>query len=91
MSLSTQALSIQVLLSTYLAAMFLAAMSLAAMSKPSDILLSLATLPLLIGLVSGRVLLHQMEDLGDWSQELLRGDRLPTLDFSVESGVTPYN
>lgn len=66
-------------------------MSLPSMPKSSDILLSIATLPVLIGLVGGRVLLHQMEDLGDWSQELLRGDRLPTLDFSFESGVTPYN
>ncbi len=58
---------------------------------PFDLLLSLATVPLVVGLVSTRMLAQFTQELGEWSEEMFRGDRLPLLNFpshpsSVDTG-----
>jgi hypothetical protein len=47
----------------------------------SDWLLSLATTPVLVGLWGVRTLNDWLQDLGDISEEIWRGDRLPVLNF----------
>jgi len=47
--------------------------------KPEEILLGLATVPMLVGLVVGRTLATMMVKVGQSSEELFRGDRLPIL------------
>ena len=48
---------------------------------PSDFLLSLATGPLLLGVVSLEAAFKGIQALGVNSEELFRGDRLPLLHF----------
>lgn len=55
---------------------------------PSEIALSVATVPLLVGLVSAQALARAIAEVGAMSEEVFRGDRLPTLDFS-EGSDTP--
>ncbi|HEY9805100.1 MAG TPA: hypothetical protein V6D04_00910 [Candidatus Obscuribacterales bacterium] len=51
-------------------------------SKPSpDPWLSLATLPVLAALIGGKALAEWVQELGEMSEEVFRGDRLPTIDF----------
>ncbi|MBD2120199.1 hypothetical protein [Trichocoleus sp. FACHB-262] len=45
--------------------------------------LSLATVPLLAFLLSGKALAECVQELGQMSEELFRGDRLPNIDFPV--------
>jgi hypothetical protein len=45
----------------------------------TDLLISLATAPLLVAMVGGRVLAHIMREVGQASEEIFRGDRLPIL------------
>ena len=47
--------------------------------KPEEILLWLVTVPFLAGLVVARTLANTMVAVGQSSEELFRGDRLPTL------------
>lgn len=47
---------------------------------PNDILLSLATAPLLIGLLAGKTIATLLKSASEASEEILRGDRLPFLD-----------
>jgi hypothetical protein len=47
----------------------------------SDILISLATAPLLITLVGGKALAEFMKEVGQASEEIFRGDRLPVLQI----------
>jgi len=47
--------------------------------KPEEILLGLVTVPFLAGLVVARTLANTMVAVGQSSEELFRGDRLPTL------------
>jgi hypothetical protein len=51
---------------------------------PGSWILGLTTIPLLLGLVGGASLLGGMVQLGQASEEILRGRRLPTLKFSSE-------
>jgi hypothetical protein len=51
----------------------------------SEILLGLATLPVLVGLVSIQAIGQVVQELGVLSEELFRGDRLPVLDLSEPS------
>lgn len=51
---------------------------------PSNVLLSLATAPVLVGLWGVRQVGNWLEDLSDLSEEIWRGDRLPVLHFPVE-------
>lgn len=52
-------------------------------SFSSDVLISLATAPLLAALVGGRAIAKLMQDAGRLSEELFRGDRLPVLRMPV--------
>ncbi|HEY9625530.1 MAG TPA: hypothetical protein V6C78_34740 [Crinalium sp.] len=47
----------------------------------SDLLVSLATAPLLVVLVGSKVLAELMQNLGQSSEEVFRGDRLPVLNI----------
>lgn len=48
---------------------------------PPKVLVSLATGPLLLALVGSRTLERLLLELGQTSEELFRGDRLPILSF----------
>lgn len=48
---------------------------------PSDMLLSLATVPAVLGLWGGKALTSLMRDIGEASEEVFRGQRLPVLNF----------
>jgi hypothetical protein len=53
---------------------------------PVEIVVSLATGPLLLGVLCGKASLKFLQALGEASEELFRGDRLPVLQFpKVES------
>lgn len=54
----------------------------------SELLLGLATAPLLVGLLASKALAELVQDLGQASEEVFRGDRLPVLDFSATSATT---
>lgn len=49
----------------------------------SSFLLGLATAPLLVGLLASKALAELMQNVGQTSEEVFRGDRLPVLDFST--------
>lgn len=49
----------------------------------SELLLGIATAPLLVGLLASKALAELMQDIGQSSEEVFRGDRLPVLDFSI--------
>lgn len=48
---------------------------------PSEVLLSLAAAPLLVGLRAGQALAKFLQEVGEASEEVFRGDRLPVLNF----------
>ncbi|MEM8505949.1 MAG: hypothetical protein AAF716_22705 [Cyanobacteria bacterium P01_D01_bin.1] len=50
-----------------------------ALPLPIDIAIGLATLPMLAIVISSQLAAHALTQLGDSSEELFRGDRLPTL------------
>jgi len=50
--------------------------------EPHELLLSAATVPLLAGLVAGRMVNELMMGLSQASEEVFRGDRLPILRFT---------
>ncbi len=56
-------------------------------SNPLIICLSLATAPLLCTLLVAREVAQGLGELGEASEEVFRGDRLPTLNFP-KSGAT---
>lgn len=45
----------------------------------ADLWIGLATGPVLLALIAGRVASRLMQEVGEASEELFRGDRLPTL------------
>lgn len=47
---------------------------------PTALLLSLGTIPVLAVLIGGKAILQAMRELGEASEEIFRGDRLPVLD-----------
>lgn len=47
----------------------------------TDILLSMATIPVLLGLVGARAIAEGIVELGRASEEVFRGDRLPVLNL----------
>lgn len=55
--------------------------------ESQDWLLSVATVPLLAGLMAGRAITEVMISLSQVSEEVFRGDRLPILHFT--SSVPP--
>ncbi|HEY9735424.1 MAG TPA: hypothetical protein V6D06_04045 [Trichocoleus sp.] len=50
--------------------------------NPADLWLTLLTPPVLIGILGLRTLTEALQQLGLASEELFRGDRLPTLTIS---------
>lgn len=54
-------------------------------SIPSEILLPLGTGAMLIGLLGGKTVIQTLQALGQASEEVFRGDRLPNLKFPVET------
>lgn len=48
--------------------------------NPANLLLSLATAPVLVALVGGRTVTHLILEISRASEEVFRGDRLPILD-----------
>lgn len=54
---------------------------------PSDILISLATVPVLFIIVGSRVFTDLMQDWGQGSEEIFRGDRLPLLRIPLTQSV----
>jgi len=56
---------------------------------PLTLLVSLTTVPLLLGLVSTKALAASIRELGEFSEELFRGDRLPPLPFPVATINSP--
>ncbi|WP_233746116.1 hypothetical protein [Leptodesmis sichuanensis] len=61
------------------------------MVVPVDLLISLTTVPLLVGLVGTKALTQVAQELGQLSEEVFRGDRLPLLKFpsqpsSIDTG-----
>jgi hypothetical protein len=49
----------------------------------SDVLVSVATAPLLVALVGSKVLAELVQKLGLASEEVFRGDRLPVLHMPI--------
>jgi hypothetical protein len=49
---------------------------------PTQILVSIGTVPLLLGVLGTRALAKGIQDLGQSSEEVFRGDRLPTLKIT---------
>ena len=47
----------------------------------SDIVLSLATGPVLLGLLGNKAINELLSEIGLYSEEIFRGDRLPMLNF----------
>jgi hypothetical protein len=52
---------------------------------PTQILLGLGTAPLLLALIGSKALAELLKDVGQTSEELFRGDRLPTLKISTQT------
>ena len=48
---------------------------------PTEIMLSLTTGPLLLGVLATKASLEWLQAIGQASEEVFRGDRLPILDF----------
>lgn len=51
---------------------------------PTGLLLSLATGPVLVGIVGIKAVSLAVQEFGLWSEELFRGDRLPILNVPPE-------
>lgn len=56
---------------------------------PPEFLLSLATAPVLLALVGSKVLTEAIRELGVFSEEIFRGDRLPVLHFPNRTDPHP--
>ncbi len=52
---------------------------------PLDLALSAATVPLLLGLIGTKLVARTVIELGQASEELFRGDRLPLLNLANTS------
>ncbi|WP_228035492.1 hypothetical protein [Oculatella sp. LEGE 06141] len=52
---------------------------------PSEILLSLATPPVLLFLLGSKAVAELAQELGQASEEIFRGDRLPVLNLPPRS------
>ena len=50
--------------------------------EPQDLLLSVATVPLVAGLVAGRAIAELIFSISEASEEVFRGDRLPVLNLN---------
>lgn len=55
---------------------------------PAPLLLSLATMPLIVGLWGVKAMGGFLRDLGEASEEVFRGERLPVLHFPHDSRLS---
>jgi hypothetical protein len=58
---------------------------------PADVVLSMATAPVLFALWGGKVVTTLLQEMGQASEEVFRGDRLPVLNFPATTHSTPEN
>ncbi|MBN3950787.1 MAG: hypothetical protein HWQ38_31680 [Nostoc sp. NMS7] len=58
-------------------------------SIPQSLLLQIGTASILLLLLTGKTTVRALEAIGEASEELLRGDRLPNLDFPDEPETNP--
>lgn len=56
---------------------------------PPEILLSLATGPLLLGIIGSKAISSFLREMGQSSEEMFRGDRLPLLN--LDDGQQPVD
>lgn len=54
----------------------------------TDLLLSLGTAPLLLALIGSKALAEMVQTVGQVSEEVFRGDRLPILKISLSADPT---
>lgn len=54
---------------------------------PESFLLQIGTASILLLLISGKTTARALEAIGEASEELFRGDRLPNLDFPDEHEI----
>lgn len=52
---------------------------------PQQVLLQLSTAPMLVTFLAGKTLAETVQAIGEASEEVFRGDRLPVLKFPVET------
>lgn len=52
---------------------------------PQQILLQLSTGPLLVAMLGSKAIAETLQTIGQASEEVFRGDHLPTLKFPVET------
>lgn len=50
-----------------------------------QLLLQLSTGPMLVAIVGGKAVAETLQAIGQASEEVFRGDRLPLLDFPIET------
>jgi hypothetical protein len=55
----------------------------------SDPLIAAIAVPMLLGLVGSRAIAHGLQRLGQASEEMFRGDRLPVLQFPLVTDSDP--
>jgi hypothetical protein len=60
---------------------------MSALKIPTQILLSLTTAPVLLGLLGGKAIASVLQTLGQASEEIFRGDRLPVIGSAVEQSA----
>ncbi len=56
-------------------------------SIPQSFLLQIGTASILLLLITGKTTVRTLEAIGEASEELFRGDRLPNLDFPDEHEI----
>ncbi len=62
-----------------------AGLNLVFFSIPQAILLQLSTGPVLAGLLMGKATAETLQNIGQASEEIFRGDRLPVLKFPTHT------
>ncbi len=55
----------------------------------SEYLIAWITVPMLLGLVGGKAIADSWQSLGQASEEIFRGERLPVLHFPVPEAINP--
>ena len=54
-------------------------------SISQEVLLQVSTLPVLLAVLGGKAFCESLQAIGQASEEVFRGDRLPVLKFPVET------
>lgn len=58
-------------------------------SIPQQILLQISTGPVLLALLAGKTAAQTLQAIGEVSEEVFRGDRLPVLKFPLSTESAP--